>query len=390
MKLAIEGGEPVRREFLHFHRATIGPEEEAEVVAALRSGWLTTGPRTKEFEKRFAAYAGAKHAVAMNSCTAALHVSLAALGVGPGDEVIVPPITWCSTANVVVHVGARPVFADVLRETFLIDPESVRKRITPRTKAIVPVHYVGQPADVDAIAAVAGSIPIVEDAAHAIETVSKGRKVGSISRTTCFSFYATKNVTTGEGGMLTTDDEALADRARVLSLHGISRDAWKRYSNEGFKLYEVLAAGFKYNMFDLQAALGLRQLDRVGDMHAARRRLVATYRERLARVRGVEVLKQEERPGDVNAFHLLPVLVDSRERRDFALQALQKEGIGVGVHFPPVHLEPFYRERFGYAPGLCPVAEDVGTRTLSLPLFPSLDERSLDDVVEAVEKVLAR
>lgn len=388
MKLAIDGGEPVRREFLHFHRASIGPEEELEVVQALRSGWLTTGPRTKQFEQVFAKYAGAKHAIAMNSCTAALHVSLVALGVGPGDEVIVPPLTWCSTANVVVHTGATPVFADVLRDTFLIDPASVRARITRKTKAIIPVHYVGQPADVDALRF--DGIPVIEDAAHAIETVSKGRKVGSISRTTCFSFYATKNITTGEGGMLTTDDDALAEKARILSLHGISRDAWKRYSNEGFKLYEVLAAGFKYNMFDLQAALGLKQLDKVGPMHEARRRLVARYRERLAGVRGIEVLPQREGPGDVNAFHLLPVLLDSKERRDFALQAFPKENVGVGVHFPPVHMEPFYRERYGFKPGLCPVAEDVGTRTLSLPLFPSLDDASLDDVVSAVKKVLAR
>ncbi len=387
MKLAIEGGTPIRKEFLHFHRASIGPEEEAEVVAALRSGWLTTGPRTKQFEEAFAKYAGAKHAVAMNSCTAALHVSLAALGVGPGDEVIVPPITWCSTANVVVHTGATPVFADVLPDTFLIDPASVRARITKKTKAIVPVHYVGQPADIDALQF---GIPLVEDAAHAVETVYRGKKVGSISRTTCFSFYATKNITTGEGGMLTTDDDGLAEKARILSLHGISRDAWKRYSSEGFKLFEVLAAGFKYNMFDLQAALGLKQLEKVASMHAARRRLVETYKDRLASVRGIKVLEQREGKGDVNAFHLLPVLVESREKRDFALQALQKENVGIGVHFPPVHLEPFYRERYGFKAGHCPVAEDVGSRTLSLPLYPSLGETDLADVVRAVEKVLAR
>ncbi len=385
-RLALEGGEPVRKTFLHFHRASIGPEEEAEVVQALRSGWLTTGPRTKQFEQAFARYAGAKHAVAMNSCTAALHVSLVALGVGPGDEVIVPPITWCSTANVVVHTGATPVFADVLPDTFLIDPASVKSRVTRKTKAIVPVHYVGQPADVDALRI--DEIPVVEDAAHAVETVSRGRKVGSISKTTCFSFYATKNITTGEGGMLTTDDEALAEKARVLSLHGISRDAWKRYSSEGFKLFEVLAAGFKYNMFDLQAALGLKQLEKVESMHAARRRLVERYKDRLASVKGLTVLPQRERPGDVNAFHLLPVLVESRARRDFALQALQKENIGIGVHFPPVHLEPFYRERYGFRAGHCPIAEDVGARTLSLPLYPSLDDESLEDVARAVEKVL--
>jgi dTDP-4-amino-4,6-dideoxygalactose transaminase len=297
-------------------------------------------------------------------------------------------LTWCSTANVVIHSGATPVFADVLPDTFLIDPASVRARITSRTKAIIPVHYIGQPADLDALRF--DGIPLIEDAAHAIETVYKGKKVGSISKATCFSFYATKNITTGEGGMLTTDDDALAEKARILSLHGISRDAWKRYSNEGFKLYEVLAPGFKYNMFDLQAALGLRQLEKVAAFHEARRRLVGQYRERLADVKGVRVLEQRERPGDVNAFHLLPVLLESKEKRDFALQAFPKENVGVGVHFPPVHQEPYYRERFGFRPGHCPVAEDVGNRTLSLPLFPSLDERSLDDVVRAMKKVVAR
>jgi dTDP-4-amino-4,6-dideoxygalactose transaminase len=384
-RLALDGGEPVRKEFLHFHRPTLGAAEEAEVVATLRSGWLTTGPRTKAFETEFAKYVGAQHAVAVNSCTAALHLALVALGVGPGDEVIVPPITWCSTANVVVHTGARPVFADVQRDTFLLDPASVRARMTEKTKAIIPVHYVGQPAFLDELAAL--GIPIVEDAAHAIETVYHGRKIGAISRATCFSFYATKNLTTGEGGMLTTDDREFADKVRILSLHGVSRDAWKRYSSDGYKLFEVLAAGFKYNMFDLQAALGLRQLEKIETMRRARERLVGRYKELLAFVPGITVLAQEERDGNVNAYHLLPVLMDTPELRSFALQALQKENIGVGVHFPPVHLEPYYRERFGYSPGLCPVAEDVGARTLSLPLYPSLADAALEDVVRAVRKV---
>jgi dTDP-4-amino-4,6-dideoxygalactose transaminase len=233
-KLAFEGGKPARSEFLHFHRASIGEAEEAEVVGCLKSGWLTTGPRTKAFETAFAKYAGAKHAVAMNSCTAALHVSLAALGIGPGDEVITTPLTWCSTANVIVHTGATPVFADVLPDTLCIDPASIAKRLTKKTKAIIPVDYAGQPADLDGIAAAAPGVSVIEDAAHAIETVYKGRKVGSTSTTTCFSFYATKNLTTAEGGMLTTNDDGIADRARVLSQHGVSRDAWNRYTTSGF------------------------------------------------------------------------------------------------------------------------------------------------------------
>jgi dTDP-4-amino-4,6-dideoxygalactose transaminase len=387
-KLAIDGGTPTRKEFLHFHRASIGEAEEQEVLACLKSGWLTTGPRTKAFETAFAKYAGAKHAVAVNSCTAALHVSLAALNLGPEDEVITTPITWCATANVIVHTGAKPVFADVDPVTLCLDPKSIAKKLTKRTKAIVPVDYAGQPADLDAIAAVAPGIPVVEDAAHATETVYKGRKVGSISTTTCFSFYATKNMTTAEGGMITTNDDALADRCRILSQHGVSRDAWGRYSGSGFKRYQVIAAGFKYNMPDIAAALGLRQLEKVDGWLPARRALVARYRELLSRIPGLDVMPQDEAKGNVNAFHLIPIKIPSAAKRDWFMSAIQLEGIGVGIHFPAVHLEPFYRERYGYKPGDCPVAEDFSERTLSLPLYPSLSHADQDTVVAAVEKVM--
>ena len=385
-------GPKVRAEFLPFHRATLGVEEEAEIVATLRSGWLTTGPRTKEFERRFADYVGAKHAIGLTSCTAALHISLVALGVGPGDEVITTPITWAATANVIVHTGATPVFADVLPETLCIDPASVASLITERTKAVIPVDYAGQPCDLAALRALTEprGIAIVEDAAHAIETVYQGGKVGSLATTTCFSFYATKNLTTGEGGMVTTDDDALAEQLRILSLHGISRDAWKRYSTSGFKRYQIVAAGFKYNMFDLQAALGLCQLDRLSGMHANRERLVTRYRELLAGVPGVRMVQQVQREGDVNAFHLLPIVLEGagEAERDQLMGAIQAEGIGVGIHFPAVHLEPFYRETYGQRPGTCPVAEAFSAATLSLPLYPSLSEADQDDVVVALAKVL--
>ena len=387
------GGQPVRSEFLPFHRATIGPEEEAEVIATLRSGWLTTGPRTKEFERRFADYVGAKHAVGLTSCTAALHISLVALGVGPGDEVITTPITWAATANVIVHTGATPVFADVLPETLCIDPASVAALITERTKALIPVDYAGQPCDLEALRALAEprGIAIVEDAAHAIETVYRGGKVGSLATTTCFSFYATKNLTTGEGGMVTTDDDDLAERLRILSLHGISRDAWKRYTTSGFKRYQIVAAGFKYNMFDLQAALGLCQLDRLAGMHSDRERLVIRYRELLGRVPGVRMIQQVQQEGDVNAYHLLPIVLEGagEAERDQVMAAIQAEGIGVGIHFPAVHLEPFYRESYGQSPGMCPLAEAFAAATLSLPLYPTLTEADQDDVVEALRKVLS-
>jgi dTDP-4-amino-4,6-dideoxygalactose transaminase len=383
---------PTRAEFLHFHRATIGEEEEREVVAALRSGWLTTGPRTKAFEGRFAEYVGAKHAIGLTSCTAALHLSLEALGLGPGDEVITTPITWAATANVIVHTGATPVFADVDPDTLCIDHASVAARITERTKALIPVDYAGQPCDLDALQAIAEprGIAIVEDAAHAIETVYRKRKVGSLATTTCFSFYATKNLTTGEGGMVTTNDDALAERLRILSLHGISRDAWKRYSTSGFKRYQIVAAGFKYNMFDLQAALGLCQLDRLDGMRAQRAHLVARYRELLANLPRVRMVEQIEAEGDVHAFHLAPIqIVDADEdERDRLLAAIQAENIGVGIHFPAVHLEPFYRETYGFGPGHCPVAESFSASTLSLPLYPSLTESDQDDVVAALRKVL--
>jgi dTDP-4-amino-4,6-dideoxygalactose transaminase len=387
--LAIGGGPPVRDEFLHFHRASLGPEEEQAVVEVLRSGWLTTGARARELEARFADYTGAPHAIAVSSCTAALHLSLVGLGVGPGDEVITTPITWAATANVIVHTGATPVFADVLPGDLCIDPADVARRVTPRTRAVIPVHYAGMPCDIDALAAAVGpDVPIIEDAAHAVETIYKGRKVGGISRTSCFSFYATKNITTAEGGMVTTADDELAERMRCLALHGISRDAWKRYTSSGFKRYQVVEAGYKYNLSDLQAALGVCQMDRLEAMHQARRELVARYRELLAPVEGISPLSQEEAPGSRNAFHLLPVLVDDAHQRDWIMAAIQAENVGVGIHFPALHLEPYYQQRYGFQAGACPVAEDAAARTLSLPLFPSMTEAEQDDVVAAVAKVM--
>jgi dTDP-4-amino-4,6-dideoxygalactose transaminase len=385
----------VRSEFLVFGKPRIEEDEIAEVVATLRSGWIGMGPRTLQLERDFAAYTGAKHAIAVNSCTAALHLALIAAGVGPGDEVITTPLTFAATANVVTHLGATPVFADINRRTQNIDPARVAEKLTPRTKAIIPVHMLGRPADLDPLLALAREhgLAIVEDAAHAVETVYRGRHVGTIGNFTAFSFYANKNVTTGEGGMLTTDDDAAADRIRTLRLHGISKDAWKRYSSEGFSPYELIEPGFKYNMLDLTAALGIHQLRRVEENWQIRARYVALYNEAFAELAGISVPALEPLgPGDRHAWHLYPVLLDldrlTLDRNGF-IDALQARNIGTGIHYTALHLQRYYRERFGMKRGDYPEAEWVSDRTVSLPLSPAMTEDDVEDVIAAVSDVLA-
>jgi dTDP-4-amino-4,6-dideoxygalactose transaminase len=385
----------VRSEFLVFGKPRIEEDEIAEVVATLRSGWIGMGPRTLQLERDFAAYTGAKHAIAVNSCTAALHLALIAAGVGPGDEVITTPLTFAATANVVTHVGATPIFADINRHTQNIDPARVAAKLTPRTKAIIPVHMLGRPADLDPLLALARehSLAIVEDAAHAVETVYRGRHVGTIGHFTAFSFYANKNVTTGEGGMLTTDDDVAADRIRTLRLHGISKDAWKRYSSEGFSPYELIEPGFKYNMLDLTAALGIHQLRRVEENWQIRARYVALYNEAFAELAGITVPALEPLgPGDRHAWHLYPVLIDldhlTLDRNGF-IDALQARNIGTGIHYTALHLQRYYRERFGTRRGDYPEAEWVSDRTVSLPLSPAMTEDDVEDVIAAVTDVLA-
>lgn len=384
----------MRSEFLVFGSPRIEEDEIAEVVAALRSGWIGMGPRTLQFERDFAAYVGAKHAIAVNSCTAALHLALIAAGVGPGDEVITTPMTFAATANVIVHQGATPVFADIDRRTHNIDPARVAAKITPRTKALMPVHMHGRPADLDPLLALARqhNLTVIEDAAHAAEAIYRGRHVGSVGHFTAFSFYATKNITTGEGGMLTTDDDAAAARLRLLRLHGISKDAWKRYSADGFIPYETIEPGFKYNMLDLTAALGLHQLRRVEKNLALRERYVALYNEAFAELPGVTIPALEPvGRGDRHAQHLYPIVLDLDAltiARPAFITALQERNIGTGIHFTAVHLHQYYRERFGFARGDLPEAEYVSDRTVSLPLSPALTERDVDDVIEAVTEVL--
>ena len=392
----------VRSKFLPYALPSIGEEEIAEVVDSLRSGWVTTGPKVKRFESDFADYIGARHAIAVSSCTAGLHIALTALEVGPGDEVIVPTLTFCSTANVVVHLGARPVLVDV-EEDFNISIKALEDNITPRTKAIMPVHYSGQASDLDGIYEIAArhNLAVVEDAAHAVGATYQGTKIGS-SRTfqllkngspvrsaAVFSFYATKNMTTGEGGMITTSDEALAERMRLLSLHGMSRDAWKRYTSAGSWHYEVVAAGYKDNMTDIQAALGIHQLRRLDGFIQTRQRYAQMYNK------AFEALPEVETPMthlDRNHIYHLYVIRLNLERlnvdRAQFIEELKQRHVGTSVHFIPVHLHPLYAERFGYQRGDLPRTELLYDRIVSLPLYPRMTQADVQDVIAATTDVV--
>ncbi len=378
----------MRNQFLPYCLPWIGEEEIAEVIDSLSSGWVTTGPKTRRFEEEFERYVGARHAIAVSSCTAALHLSLKALGVGPGDEVIVPTLTFCATANVVVHLGATPVIVDV-NEHGLMSPEHCAQFITPKTKVIVPVHYAGQSCDLDGFRRLGErhGIPILEDAAHAVGADYHGQKIGVHGAMVAFSFYATKNMTTGEGGMITTNDDALAASARRLALHGMSKDAWKRYAETGSWYYEVLEPGFKANMTDVQASLGLHQLRRLDGFIERRRELAHAYRRALEGVDGL--ILPEELPGRGHCYHLYPVQVAGLDinRGDF-IEALKAARIGTSVHFIPLHRHPYYRQTFGLRPEQFPVAERLYQGMVSLPLYPKMTGNDLEDVVAAVRNIV--
>ena len=378
-----------RDTFLPFSPPSIGQEEIDEVVAALRTDWITTGPRTKEFERAFGAYVGAPGdtSLMLNSCTAGLHVALVALGVGPGDEVIVPTLTFAATANVVEHVGARPVLVDVLPDTLCIDPAAVAAAITPRTKAIIPVHYAGQAADLDPIFAVADQhgIEVVEDAAHAVPTTYRGRMVGSRDNFASFSFYATKNLTTAEGGALTGRPELL-EKARVIGLHGMSADGWKRFDKSGSWQYDIVMPGFKYNMTDVQAALGLRQLERLKRFHARRREVVQRYQEAFGADERFQV--PVEAPYGESSWHLYVLRLNRLPglERDEFVEELKRRNIGFSVHYRPLHMMSFYRDKYGYRPDDFPVAKDAFERMVSLPLHPRLTDDDVEDVIREVRE----
>jgi len=394
MEIALKDeGSAIRERFLPFCLPDIGQDEIDEVVDSLESGWITTGPKTKLFERRFREYVGSKHAIAVNSCTAGLHLALVAAGIGEGDEVITTPLTFCSTANVIVHQRATPVLADIGEEDFNIDPKEIRKRITSRTRAIIPVHMAGQPCDMDAILQIARdhSLLVIEDAAHAVGAKYNGRMMGSIGDVTVFSFYATKNLTTAEGGMITTDNKELAEMMRILSLHGISADAWKRYSAEGSWYYEVLYPGYKYNMTDIQSSLGLHQLSRLEGFIETRERYAQMYTEAFADM--PEIITPRVRPDVRHAWHLYIIRLSLRELgmdRSQFIDALRAENIGTSVHFIPIHLHPYYQSSYGFKLGDFPRAETVYESIVSLPLYTRMTERDVHDVISAVKRVVAQ
>jgi dTDP-4-amino-4,6-dideoxygalactose transaminase len=381
-----------RDEYLVFGSPEIREEEIEEVLATLRSAWIGTGPRVARFESDFREYVGAECAVALNSCTAGLHLAMVGLGLGPEDEVIVPAMTFAATANAVVHAGGRPVLADVDRDTMCLTPETIEARLTPRTRAVLPVHFAGRPCEIEGIVALArrAGIAVVEDCAHAIETLVNGRHAGTFGDFGVFSFYVTKNVVTGEGGMVVTSDEDAAARIKTLALHGLSADAWSRFSDEGYKHYEVVEPGFKYNMMDLQAALGIHQLARAEANLERRREIWRRYDEAFADL--PVWTPAEEEPGTRHARHLYTLLLDLdrlSRTRDEVLLDLHRQNIGSGVHYRALHLHPYYREAGGHARGDFPNAEWISERTVSLPLSPKLSEDDVEDVIDAVERTLA-
>jgi len=391
-RLASQGGRPVRDTFLPLAVPSIGEREKALVMQALESGWITTGPRSLELGAGVATLAGARHGLAVSSATAALHLGLVACGVQPGDEVILPTYTFVACANVVEHCGARPVLVDVEPDTLCLDPASVDAALSPKTRAIMPVDIGGHPFDADALDAIAGprGLPLIEDAAHALGGAWGDRPVGSRATVTAFSFYATKNLTTGEGGAAVTNDAELHERMRSLSLHGMSRDAWLRYTDKGSWYYEITAAGYKYNLSDVLAAIGVGQLERFADLQRRRRDRAAQYDRLLADV--PEVRRPTVRPGVTHARHLYAIALEpDRLRIDRAafIRELKAENIGSSVHFIPIHLHPHFRKSLGTLPGAFPVAEEAYARAISLPLFPDMTERDVEDVCAALRKVIA-
>jgi dTDP-4-amino-4,6-dideoxygalactose transaminase len=384
----------MRREFLPFARPALGDEEIAEVVDTLRSGWITTGPKVERFAADFAEYVGGRFAVPVSSATAGLHVALLALGIGPGDEVITTPMTFVATLNTIVHCGAVPVLADIDAATLNIQVEEIERKISSSTRAILPVHYVGQPADLDPILelAAARGIEVLEDAAHAVGAEYKGRKIGSFPTTSVFSFHPNKNMTTGEGGMVMTEDEEVFEKASLLKFHGMDRESWKRFSKAGSPRYDVAVPGFKYNMMDIQAALGLHQLKRLEGFLVERERLARRYDRALAGLSGL-ILPQRVPYPVRHAWHLYTPLVDSDRLsigRDQFMAELKARNIGTGLHYTAAHEFSYYRERFGWSAEDFPAAHFVSERIVSLPLFPGLTDADQDDAIAAIHEVVEK
>ncbi|HEU4642426.1 MAG TPA: DegT/DnrJ/EryC1/StrS aminotransferase family protein [Gemmatimonadaceae bacterium] len=384
----------IRDSFLPFSRPTIGEEEIAELLDSLESGWITTGPKVERFQERFAEYVGGRHAAALSSATAGLHLALLAHGIGPGDEVITTPMTFAATLNLIVLVGATPVLADIDRRTLQVRVEEVERRVGPRTRAVIPVHYVGQPVDLDPLLDLARrhGLTVIEDAAHAVGTEYRGRKIGSFPTTSVFSFHPNKNITTGEGGMLVTPDEEVFERVSLLKFHGMDRNAWKRFDRAGSPRYDIALPGYKYNMMDIQAALGLHQLPKLEGFIAARRRLAERYQEAFRELDALILPEPVPYPAR-HAWHLYTPLVNLDALtidRDRFIQELKARNIGAGLHYVAAHEFSFYRDTFGWRPDDFPDAHFVSERIVSLPLYPRLSDDDQADVIEAVRDIAAR
>lgn len=381
----------MRKEFLAFSPPSLGDEEIAEVVATLQSDWITTGPKTKQFEWAFQKYTHAPGALAVNSCTAALHVALIALGIGPGDEVITTPMTFCASVNVIEQVGATPVLVDIEADTLNIDVKKIEAAMTKRTKAILPVHYAGHPVDLDPLVEMATNarLDIVEDAAHAVSAKYKGRLIGSSENPVAFSFYATKNMTTAEGGML-TGETLFLEHARILSLHGMSKDAWKRYEKSGDWRYEVVEPGFKYNMTDIQASIGLVQLQKLDRFQSRRREIVRRYQEAFSEEEALELPVEREEVEHAWHLYVLRLRVGhlTISRNQF-IEKLKQFQIGASVHFIPVHMHPYYYKKYGFAESDYPVTFQAFQRMVSIPLHPGLSDQDVADVIEAVTMIVS-
>ena len=383
----------MRSQFLPFSVPSIDEEDIRGVVDVLRSGWITTGPKNAEFEKQFAQYVGAAHAASLTSATGGMHLVLKALNIGPGDEVLTSSMTWVSTVNLIELAGAKPVFVDIDRDTLMITPDRIQPLITAKTMALIPVHFAGAPADLDPMRELAAKhgVRLIEDAAHAVGTEYKGRRIGSPG-TSIFSFHPIKNMTTGEGGMVCTDDAALMEKVRCLRFHGLSKDAWQRYTRHGSPQLEVAEPGFKYNLTDIQASLGLTQLKKLDERNARRAELAAKYDELF---RDIPEVRPIGRPkyAHKHTHHLYIVLLDIDRvplTRDEFVEKLKEHNIGTGIHFRAVHLQEFYREKRGYQRGCLPNTEFVSDRLMSIPFFPGMTEADLSDVIAAIKAVVAQ
>ena len=380
------------QDFILFGQPEIGEDEINEVIDSLKKGWLGTGPETKRFENDFAKYKSVKHSLALNSCTAGLHLSCQTLNLNPEDEVITTAMTFCSTVNTIIHAGGRPVLVDIDPNTWNMDPSKLEEKITSKTKAIIPVHFAGRPCDMDEIIRIANqyNLKVIEDCAHAIESIYKGKKAGTIGDMGVFSFYATKNLAVGEGGMIISDNESLISKLKISALHGMSKDAWSRFSDDGYKHYKVEMAGFKYNMPDIQAAIGIHQLKKIKEFSVKRERIWNLYQQEFKNLPVTLPCKIEQ--NTKHAYHLFNICLDESKtgiKRDDFLNKMNDHRIGVGVHYESIPMHPYYKETFDWKPSDYPNALKFGNETVSIPISPKLSDNELDKIISITKRILS-